>query len=39
MQGTRKRVALGDRGLGERRMLAVKGPDPSFGNVEPLTLL
>lgn len=32
MQGTRKRVALGDRGLGERRMLAGKGPDPSSGN-------
>lgn len=39
MQGTRKRVALGDRGLGERRMLAVKGPDPSLGKEEPLTPL
>lgn len=26
----RKRVAPGDRGLGESRMLAVKRPDPSF---------
>ncbi len=39
MEGTRKRVALGDRGLGERRMLAVKGLDPSLGKEEPLTPL
>lgn len=32
-----RRVALGDRGLGERRMLAVKGPDPSLGKEEPPT--
>lgn len=36
--GTRKRVALGDGGLGERRMLAAKGPDPSPGSNGPLTL-
>lgn len=38
MRGTRKRVALGDGGLGERRMLAGKGPDPSPGSNAPLTL-
>lgn len=38
MRGTRKRVALGDGGLGERRMLAARGPDPSPGSNAPLTL-
>lgn len=35
---TRKRVAPGDGGLAERRMLAARGPDPSPGSIGPLSL-
>lgn len=35
---TRKRVAPGDGGLGERRMLAAGGPDPSPGSDGALSL-